>query len=163
MRVILNKKSIFTITLSIVLIFIAHISYAKYVKTEILNAVQEIAIPIFEIEEGKSIKIDKTNNTGFYEFSIRNFNEKNISEIDFIYTIEIVSDIGHEVQFELYDEDKQIALQNLKSEQISMKGNGKVEKKYKLKIVYNNIEDTKYNAIEKVQIKVHSEQKKINK
>ena len=39
----------------------------------------------------------------------------------------------------------------------------KVEKKYKLKIVYNNIEDTKYNAIEKVQIKVHSEQKKINK
>ena len=128
-----------------------------------MNAVQEIAIPIFEIEEGKSIKIDKTNNTGFYEFSIRNFNEKNISEIDFIYTIEIVSDIGQEVQFELYDEDKQIALQNLKSEQISMKGNGKVEKKYKLKIVYNNIEDTKYNAIEKVQIKVHSEQKKINK
>lgn len=163
MRVILNKKSIFTITLSIVLIFIVHISYAKYVKTEILNAVQEIAIPIFEIEEGKSIKIDKTNNTGFYEFSIRNFNEKNISEIDFIYTIEIVSDIGQEVQFELYDEDKQIALQNLKSEQISMKGNEKVEKKYKLKIVYNNIEDTKYNAIEKVQIKVHSEQKKINK
>ena len=92
MRVILNKKSIFTITLSIVLIFIAHISYAKYVKTEILNAVQEIAIPIFEIEEGKSIKIDKTNNTGFYEFSIRNFNEKNkwkiLTNINYSYKME---------------------------------------------------------------------------
>lgn len=161
MRSIPNKKCVFIITLSVVLIFSAHISYARYVKTEILNAVQEIAIPIFEIEEGETVKIDKENNIGFYKFSIKNFNEENISEIDFKYTIEIVSDIGQEVQFELYDEEKQILLQNLKSEQISMKGNGKVEKNYKLKIIYNNIKNIKSNTIEKVQIKVYSEQQKV--
>ena len=161
MRIIPNKKSVFTITLSIVLIFTAHMSYARYVKTEILNAAQEIAIPIFELKEGGSIKIDKTNNTGFYEFSIRNFNEKNISEIDFLYTIEIISNIGQAAQIELYDEEKQIPLENLKTEPISIKGHKKIEKNYKLKITYDCARDIKYNTTEKVQIKVHSEQQKV--
>ena len=57
-------------------------SYARYIKNECLNIVQEIANPVLEVEEGKLIKIDKINNTGFYEFSIKNFNSKKISEID---------------------------------------------------------------------------------
>ena len=57
-------------------------SYARYIKNECLNIVQEIANPVLEVEEGKIIKIDKINNTGFYEFSIKNFNSKKISEID---------------------------------------------------------------------------------
>ena len=156
-----NKKRFFTVILTIGLIFSAHMSCARYVKTEIVNAVQEIVIPIFEIKEGETVKIDKTNNTGFYKFSIRNFNEENTSEIDFIYTIEIISDIGQAVQFELYDDaGKQIPLENLKTEPILIKGHKKIEKNYKLKITYDYVENIKSDTIENVQIKVHSEQQK---
>lgn len=156
-----KQKRIFTTIATIVLIFSAPISYAKYIKTETLNAKQEIATPILEIEEGETIQIDKTNNIGYYEFSIKNFNEEKMSETGFLYTIEIISNIGEEVQFELYNGEKNVPLQNLKTEELSISGNEKEEQKYKLKITYNNTEKVKEESIEEIQIKVHSEQEKI--
>ena len=138
-------------------------SYARYIKNECLNIVQEIANPVLEVEEGKLIKIDKINTTGFYEFSIKNFNSKKISEIDSEYTIEIISDIKDVVKFELYNGEKQIQLQNLKTEPILIKGNNKIKEDYKLKIIYNDVNNIKSNIISNIQIKIHSEQEKNNK
>ena len=138
-------------------------SYARYIKNECLNIVQEIANPVLEVEEGKIIKIDKINNTGFYEFSIKNFNSKKISEIDSEYTIEIISDIKDVVKFELYNGERQIQLQNLKTEPILIKGNNKIKEDYKLKIIYNDVNNIKSNIISNIQIKIHSEQEKNNK
>lgn len=156
------KKKVIVI-LIIVAIFSANISYARYIKNECLNIVQEIANPVLEIKEGEIIKIDKINNIGFYEFSIKNFNSKKISEIDSEYTIEIVSDIEEAVKFELYNGEKQVNLQDLKTEPILIKGNNKTEENYKLKIIYNDVKDIKSNIMSKIQIKIHSEQGKINK
>ena len=156
------KKKVIVI-LIIVAIFSANISYARYIKNECLNIVQEIANPVLEIKEGEIIKIDKINNMGFYEFSIKNFNSKKISEIDSEYTIEIVSDIEEAVKFELYNGEKQVNLQDLKTEPILIKGNNKTEENYKLKIIYNDVKDIKSNIMSKIQIKIHSEQGKINK
>ena len=156
------KKKVIVI-LIIVAIFSANISYARYIKNECLNIVQEIANPVLEVKEGEIIKIDKINNIGFYEFSIKNFNSKKISEIDSEYTIEIISDIEEAVKFELYNEEKQVKLQDLKTEPILIKGNNKIEENYKLKIIYNDIKDIKSNIMSKIQIKIHSEQGKINK
>lgn len=157
----MKKKVI--IILIIVAIFSANISYARYIKNECLNIVQEIANPVLEIKEGEIIKIDMINNIGFYEFSIKNFNSKKISEIDSEYTIEIVSDIEEAVKFELYNGEKQVNLQDLKTEPILIKGNNKTEENYKLKIIYNDVKDIKSNIMSKIQIKIHSEQGKINK
>ncbi len=156
------KKKVIVI-LIIVAIFSANISYARYIKNECLNIVQEIANPVLEVKEGEIIKIDKINNIGFYEFSIKNFNSKKISEIDSEYTIEIISDIEEAVKFELYNEEKQVKLQDLKTEPILIKGNNKIEENYKLKIIYNDVKDIKSNIMSKIQIKIHSEQGKINK
>ena len=156
------KKKVIVI-LIIVAIFSANISYARYIKNECLNIVQEIANPVLEIKEGEIIKIDRINNIGFYEFSIKNFNSKKISEIDSEYTIEIVSDIEEAVKFELYNGEKQVNLQDLKTEPILIKGNNKTEENYKLKIIYNDVKDIKSNIMSKIQIKIHSEQGKINK
>ena len=156
------KKKVIVI-LIIVAIFSANISYARYIKNECLNIVQEIANPVLEVKEGEIIKIDKINNIGFYEFSIKNFNSKKISEIDSEYTIEIVSDIEEAVKFELYNGEKQVNLQDLKTEPILIKGNNKIEENYKLKIIYNDVKDIKSNIMSKIQIKIHSEQGKINK
>ena len=158
--IIKNKKKIFIIIVTFALAFSAQISYARYFKTEKLNAVQEIATPIFKVEEGNIIQIDKINNIGYYEFSVKNFNERNVSEIGFSYTIEIISNLEDLVQFELYNGEKQIQLQDLKTENITITGNEKIEQKYKLKIIYNNIKEVKEESIEKIQIKLNSEQEK---
>ena len=117
----------------------------------------------FRSRRRKTYKIDKINNTGFYEFSIKNFNSKKISEIDSEYTIEIISDIKDVVKFELYNGEKQIQLQNLKTEPILIKGNNKIKEDYKLKIIYNDVNNIKSNIISNIQIKIHSEQEKNNK
>ena len=148
------KRKVIVI-LIIVSISFVNMSYARYIKNECLNIVQEIANPVLEVEEGKLIKIDKINNTGFYEFSIKNFNSKKISEIDSEYTIEIISDIKDVVKFELYNGEKQIQLQNLKTEPILIKGNNKIKEDYKLKIIYNDVNNIKSNIISNIQIKIH--------
>lgn len=114
------------------------------------------------VEGGKTTQISETNNIGYYEFSIKNFNETQISEIGFLYTIEIISDIGETVQFELYNEERQIQLKNLKTEKLSISGNQEIEQKYKLKVIYDSSkENTGQDIYKKVQVKVHSEQEKI--
>ena len=63
----------------------------------------------------------------------------------------------------MYNEEKQVKLQDLKTEPILIKGNNKIEENYKLKIIYNDVKDIKSNIMSKIQIKIHSEQGKINK
>lgn len=121
-----------------------------------------VAIPIF-IVDGKDVtKISQINNIGYYEFSIRNFNESKTSEIGFLYTIEVISDADESIKFELYNEETQISLENLKTKELFIKGNEKIEQKYKLKIIYDNIQgDQGKEILNEVQVKVHSQQEKI--
>lgn len=136
--------------------------YAKYITVDMKKAMLNIATPIFIVEGGETTKISKINNIGYYEFSIKNFNETNVSETGFLYTIEILSNTDETIQFELYNEEIPITLKNLKTEQLSIIGNEKVEQKYKLKVIYDSSMGNKgKDILEEVQVKVHSEQEQI--
>ena len=79
-----------------------------------------------------------------------------------MYTIEILSNTDESIQFELYNEEIRIPLENLKTGQLSINGNEKIEQKYKLKVIYDSSKgDDGKDILEEVQIKVHSEQEKI--
>lgn len=118
-----------------------------------------IATPIFIVESGEATKINEINNIGYYEFSIKNFNETNVSEVGFLYDIEIISKIDETVQFELYNKEIQIPLQNLKTDELFISGNEKIEQKYKLKVIYDSSKgNSGHDILEEVQVKVHSEQ-----
>lgn len=149
--------------LTIAIIFIStHIVYAKYITTEKIRATIGIAKPIFIVEGEETTKINEINNIGYYEFTIKNFDETNISETGFLYTIEIISNTDETIQFELYNEEAQIPLENLKTQKLSISGNEKIEQKYKLKVTYNNANGTDgKDILEEVQVKVHSEQVQI--
>lgn len=127
-----------------------------------MTSSNSVARPIF-IVEGKDVtKISEINNIGYYEFLVKNFNESGISETGFLYTIEIISDTDESIQFELYNEETQIPLENLKTEKLSIIGNEKVEQKYKLKVIYDNTQGSEGKEIlGEVQVKVHSQQEKI--
>lgn len=159
-----KKKIIISIIILTIMIILlsTHIVYAKYITADKLNYTLSVAKPIFIVEGKEATKISEINSIGYYEFSIKNFNESNISETGFLYTIEIVSDTDESIQFELYNEEKQIPLENLKTEKLAIIGNEKIEHKYKLKVIYDSTKgDYGKDILEEVQVKVHSEQEKI--
>lgn len=149
------------VSISIILLS-THIVYAKYITIDKISREFEVATPIFIVEGKEATKISEINNIGYYEFIIKNYNETNISETSFLYTIEILSNTDESIQFELYNEDKKIPLENLKTEQLSIIGNEKVEEKYKLKVIYDKTKAIMgKDILEEVQVKVHSEQARI--
>ena len=140
----------------------ANIVYAKYITTDKISSGFYVATPIFIVEGKETTKISEINNIGYYEFSIKNFDQTKISETGFVYTIEILSNTDESIQFELYNEESQIPLENLKTQQLAIKANEKIEQNYKLKVIYDNTKGTKgKNILEEVQVKVHSEQEQI--
>lgn len=153
----------FTVIILIVIVMLTcvPIVYAKYICIEKSNSRLNIAQPIFEMQEKQTTQISKTNNIGYYEFSIKNFNETNISDIGFLYNIEIISDTNIPLEFELYKENEIIPLYDLKTQQLSISGGQKEEHKYKLKAIYDNTNEYEGNITKEVQIKVWSEQEKI--
>lgn len=144
----------------IIIILFAPTVYAKYITIEKIGILFNIATPVFVVDGEEAIPISPNNNIGYYEFSIKNFNETAVSGTDFEYTIEIIVNTDMELQFELYNEEKIISLENLKSEKLLITGNEKIEQKYKLKVIYDGSEEEKnQDIIGDVQIKIHSEQK----
>ena len=159
-----KSKTILEISiLTIVIILLStHAVYAKYITADKISSTFNIAKPIFIVEGKETTKISQINNIGYYEFSIKNFNETNISETAFLYTIEIISNTDESIQFELYNEETQIPLENLKTQQLSIIANEKIEQKYKLKVIYDSTKESSgKDILEEVQIKVHSEQENI--
>lgn len=154
-----NKLSTTLIIAIIIFILLTHIVYAKYMSVEKISVGVKVANPIFIVEGKEITKISEINNIGCYEFTIKNFDDSNISEIGFVYTIEIISNTDESIQFQLYSGDKEIPLKELKTTELSIKGNEKVEQNYKLKVTYDCSKGTEGKEIlEEVQVKVHSEQ-----
>ena len=136
---------------------------SQYKSKQEIRSTMTIAKPIFKVEGNETTKISALNNIGYYEFKIKNFDEENMSDTGFLYYIEILSKTDDAIKFELYDEQEQLMdLENLKTNQFIMPCNEKLEKNYKLKVVYdkNNGEIGKV-ILEDIQIKVHSEQIKV--
>lgn len=136
--------------------------YAKYIDTIILKNNTQIAKPVFIVEGTEISKINSINNIGYYEFYVKNYDENNISEIGFYYIIEVVSQLDESIKFELYKGDEKIELKDLKTNEIYIGANEKIEQKYKLKIIYDkSLNPIGKDILQEVQIKVHSEQEKI--
>ena len=170
----MKKQILKIIILTITLILVESTSYAKYMTSEIIKGKQEIIKPIFNVKEGIPIKIDNKNKINCYEFVIDNFNEDKVSEIGFLYTIEIISNIDLESNFNirLYNEEGEIQLSNLKTNPILIKGNERIEQKYKINIEYNEsieneeeydefFDDITESISGIIQIKVHADQEMI--
>ena len=135
---------------------------AKYTTTEKIDNKLEIAQPIFQVKGTEIAKINSINNIGYYDFIVKNYDKEKIGEVDFLYTIEVISDIDDSVKFELHKNGQLINLENQKTEVMSIKGNIKTEEQYRLKVTYDETKGTNgKDILEDVQIKIHSEQGKI--
>lgn len=164
----LNQKSskILTLTLIIfiiILLLLCGYTMAKTIEQVIIKNKTAIAEPILLIENDPKLDITESNNYGEYIFKVKNYNEQNkVTEADLKYYIEILSYLDDEsVNIELYQNKDKINLKDNKTEYIQISKDKKEEREYKIKITYDkNKSNTIGDIMEKIQVKVHTEQMK---
>ena len=141
------------------LILCIQFTFANYKTSKKFSKNLDVAKPIFIVEGTETSKISAINNVGYYNFTVKNCNETEVSETAFTYSIEVVADTDESIKFELYEGEKQIPLENLKTGKLTIEANKEMKKEYQLKIIYDKTLGTKgKDILQEVQIKVHSEQ-----
>ena len=114
------------------------------------------------MENNPEITITSSDTKGTYDFKVKNYNsDEEITQIDLLYTIEILTKTDESISFRLYKNNKEIQLENNKTQEILLTKNEKKEDNYKLEILYNNESTNKKDIFQDIQIKVHSEQRKV--
>lgn len=151
-------KIIITFSIILLILFSGY-CLAKYKFSKEFSLDSKIAVPVLEVEGTETTKISEINNIGYYDFSVKNYNEKNISDVSQNYTIEIISNTNEAVEYELYKEEEQIELNDNKTDNIFIEGSEEKEHHYRLKITYDeNKKNSEEDILEDVQVKIHSEQ-----
>ena len=121
-----------------------------------------MAKPILEVENNPEITITSTNKESTYDFKVKNYNtNEEISQVDLLYTIEILTKTDESITFKLYKNDEEVKLEDNKSEEFLLSKDKKQEDNYKLKILYNKEKAQGRDIFQDVQIKVHTEQRKV--
>ena len=133
------KKTFLKIMILFLLItIICNVNFAKYIEKIILKSETKIAKPIIEIEKEEKIIITKIDleEQIEYKFKIKNFNEKEKSNIEFLYFIEILSDISNEqIDLKIIDlaTNNGLELINNKTENIKI-NKEEYEREYKIQV-----------------------------
>ena len=156
-----REITLIAVTLMVMTLFFTGYSLGKGFGETKIEANGKIAEPILIVENNPPVTITTTNNSGWYDFKVKNYDETGkITDVSLNYTIEILSTIGESVSFKMYKNDQEIALENQKTEEFILTNQEEQEDLYRLEIQY----DTSMNSqdiLENIQIKVHSEQCKI--
>ena len=93
---------------------------------------------------------------------MKNYNsDEEITQIDLLYTIEILTKTDESISFKLYKNNEEIQLQNNQTQEMLLTRNEKKEDNYKLEILYNKENTNQKDIFQDIQIKVHSEQRKV--
>ena len=164
-KIVKSNLKIITIVLVILIVFIIFLtgySLSKSFSEVKINSVAEVNEPIIVVDSNDKINVTAEKNVGEYKFTILNYDENGINEALLHYMIEINANVDESISFELYKDNEKIKLNDNLTDYIDIGRNEKEEHNYVLKIIYDkNKSKSIYDIIEKIQIKVHSEQKNI--
>ena len=157
-----KRKNIEVIILLLILILISlvGITLARYQASIKGTANAQIANPIFEVRREESLLLTALAPKASYVFEVRNYDEKDINEVDMEYYVEIISNTDKSITFELFQVDTKIPLKDNKTDKISLNKENKENHKYRLDITYDKDKiQVEEDIKEKVEIKIHSIQK----
>lgn len=150
------------IILFFICLFCIGITCSKYYNSFVLSFNGNIARPVFKVDSNESVEITNLNNTGKYEFCIRNFEGDTKSDTQFEYTIEVISNIDEQVDYTLYRDGEKVNLNQKRTDRIFLDNSDKIVHKYCLEMRYkNNDVDMNKDINQNIQIKVDAEQKKL--
>lgn len=144
----------------VIIFFFSGFSMGKEFSKINIDTKTKIAKPILEVENNPIIDIKRTEEKAYYDFVVRNYDEAgNVTEVDLEYDIEILSNINENIFLKIYKEEREIDFENNKTERFLLSKEEKQEHHYKIEIMCSK-EDVQ-EIIQEIQIKVHSEQKKV--
>ena len=150
------------IIMMVITLFISGYSMGKGVSETKVNSNTGIAKPILEVENNPEITITTTSKKSTYDFKVKNYNTNDeITQIDLLYTVEILTKTDESISFKLYKNEKEVPLENNKSQEMLLTKNEKKEDNYRLEILYNEQKAQARDVFQDIQIKVHTEQRKV--
>ena len=151
----MKKRILIIIIIFFIILIINNKNIAKYIEKINIISKTKIAEPIINLEQDEKIVIKKIDieKEIEYKFKIKNYNDNEISNMEFLYYIELQTNIPEElVECKLVDleEDKEIKLINNKTNEFKIL-NEKYEKEYKL---ITKLKDEKLNGNINIKIGV---------
>ena len=136
-----REITLILVTAMVVMLFFTGYSLGKGISDTIITTKAKIAEPILVVDSNEQVSITGTQNKGYYNFKVKNYDETII--------------------YNIYKDNEKIPMTNNKTGNLIMTKDEKQEHNYKLEIVYDKTKSTSLSDIvENIQIKVHSEQKK---
>ncbi len=161
-----NKKRELTLILVSVIVlalFFSGYSMGKEYSSTSIEAKAKIAEPILMVENNPIVEINGKKQREYYGFKVKNYRENGeMTQIDLLYNIEILSKPDKAISFKLYKDKQEISLENNKTADIKLGKEKRQEDCYQLEIIYDKSKNqSSEDILQDVQIKVHSEQMKI--
>lgn len=159
------KKRKREITLSIIisivlLFFFSGFSIGKAFTETNISSNFSIAKPILIVDNKSQVEIKNINDIGIYEFTVKNYDsEGNVTQVDLEYNVEILTGIDENLELKIFKNNQEIDFNNNITQKYELTKDKKQEHNYKIEI--NCKSKDVEQIIQEIQIKVHSEQKRI--
>ena len=155
----MKKEIIKIIVVAFVLtIILSTISLGKYFNKTKINVNSGVAIPIIKLEGEQKLIINNNQGNKVYNLAVKNYDEnEQITQIELEYYIEIISPKNDNINLKIYKEEKELNINNNKTEKFLLTKENKQQDNYKIEILLNK--KMSENILQNVEIKVYSEQK----
>ena len=155
----MKKEIIKIIVVAFVLtIILSTISLGKYFNKTKINVNSGVAIPIIKLEGEQKLIINNNQENKVYNLAVKNYDEnEQITQVELEYYIEIISKKNDDINFKIYKEEKELNINNNKTEKFLLTKENKQRDNYKIEILLN--EKISEDILQNVEIKVYSEQK----
>lgn len=155
----MKKEIIKIIVVAFVLtIILSTISLGKYFNKTKINVNSGVAIPIIKLEGEQKLIINNNQENKVYNLAVKNYDEnEQITQIELEYYIEIISPKNDDINFKIYTEEKELNINNNKTEKFLLTKENKQRDNYKIEILLNK--KISEDILQNVEIKVYSEQK----
>ena len=155
----MKKEIIKIIVVAFVLtIILSTISLGKYFNKTKINVNSGVAIPIIKLEGEQKLIINNNQENKVYNLAVKNYDEnEQITQVELKYYIEIISKKNDDINFKIYKEEKELNINNNKTEKFLLTKENKQQDNYKIEILLNK--KISEDILQNVEIKVYSEQK----
>ena len=155
----MKKEIIKIIVVAFVLtIILSTIILGKYFNKTKINVNSGVAIPIIKLEGEQKLIINNTQENKVYNLAVKNYDEnEQITQIELEYYIEIISPKNDNINLKIYKEEKELNINNNKTEKFLLTKENKQQDNYKIEILLNK--KISEDILQNVEIKVYSEQK----
>ena len=154
------KKEIIKIILVafVLTIILSTISLGKYFNKTKINVNSGVAIPIIKLEGEQKLIINNNQENKVYNLAVKNYDKnEQITQVELEYYIEIISKKNDDINFKIYKEEKELNINNNKTEKFLLTKENKKRDNYKIEILLNK--KISEDILQNVEIKVYSEQK----